>query len=80
MELGLYDRQRRVAEYETETGGFALVDASLAWKPWRGDRNLTVIAQAENIFDAQGRRHASATKAFVPLPGRNFKLSVRVSL
>jgi len=80
VELGLYDDQDRVADYETKTDGFTMVDASLAWKPWRGNRNLTVIAQADNIFDVEGRRHASATKDFVPMAGRNFKLSLRVSL
>ena len=80
VELGLYDDQDRVADYEAKTDGFTMVDASLAWKPWRGNRNLTVIAQADNIFDVEGRRHASATKDFVPMAGRNFKLSLRVSL
>ncbi len=45
----------------------------------RGNDNLTVLLQADNIFDAEGRRHASFTKDFVPLAGRNFKLSVRTS-
>ncbi|WP_144096624.1 TonB-dependent receptor [Croceicoccus sediminis] len=72
--------QERVAEYETETGSFAMVDASLAWKPMRGSENFTVIAAVENLFDAEGRRHASFTKDFVPLAGRNFKLSARLSL
>ncbi len=72
--------QKRVADYETETGSFATVDASLAWKPMRGSENFTVIAAVENLFDAEGRRHASFTKDFVPLAGRNFKLSARLSL
>lgn len=72
--------QKRVADYETETGSFAMVDASLAWKPMRGSENFTVIAAVENLFDAEGRRHASFTKDFVPLAGRNFKLSARLSL
>ncbi|WP_066557265.1 TonB-dependent receptor [Croceicoccus bisphenolivorans] len=72
--------QERVASYETETGSFAMVDASLAWKPMRGAENFTVIAAVENLFDAEGRRHASFTKDFVPLAGRNLKLSARLSL
>lgn len=72
--------QNRIAAEETRTDGFTHVDASLAWKPIRGRDNLTVIAAVENLFDAEGRRHASVTKDFVPLPGRNFKLSARLSL
>jgi len=39
-----------------------------------------VMLQANNLFDAEGRRHASFTKDFVPLAGRNVKLSVKLSL
>ena len=52
-----------------------LINASLAWKPVRGNDSVTLLAQDDNIFDVEGRRHASLTKDFVPLPGRNFKLS-----
>lgn len=72
--------QRRISAYETETGSFAMVDASLTWKPLRGAENLTVIAGIDNLLNAQGRRHASVTKDFVPLAGRNFRLSARLSL
>ena len=80
VEVGLFDDQDRTAEYETKTDGFTMVDASLAWKPWRGNRNLTVIAQVDNIFDVDARRHSSVTKDFVPMAGRNFRLSARISL
>ena len=41
--------------------------------------NVTVLLQADNLFDAEGRRHASFTKDFVPLAGRNLKLSLKGS-
>ena len=72
--------QRRVAAYETPTDGFVTVDTSLTWRPLQGKNNVTVIAAADNLFDAKGRRHASFTKDFVPIAGLNFKLSLRVSL
>lgn len=78
-EVQWFDSQNRVAPFETPTDSFTHVNASIAWKPLRGNDNLTVLAQAENIFDVDGRRHASFTKDFVPLAGRNFKLSVRAS-
>ncbi|MGN3974883.1 TonB-dependent receptor [Tsuneonella sp. SYSU-LHT278] len=71
--------QHRVAPGETPTGGFTFVNASLAWKPLTGSDTVTVLLQADNIFDVEGRRHASFTKDFVPLAGRNLKLSVRAS-
>ena len=78
-EVEWYSEQDRIAAFETPTGSFAFVNASLAWKPVRGGENLTVMLQANNLFDAEGRRHASFTKDFVPLAGRNVKLSARVS-
>lgn len=73
------DGQTRVAEFETPTDSFTFVNASVAWKPLRGNNNLTLMLQAENIFDVEGRRHASFTKDFVPLAGRNFRISAKAS-
>ncbi len=73
------DSQTRVTEFETPTGSFTFVNASFTWKPIRGDDNLTLMLQADNIFDAEGRRHASFTKDFVPLSGRNFRISAKAS-
>ncbi|MXP44205.1 TonB-dependent receptor [Allopontixanthobacter sediminis] len=73
------DSQTRLAAFETPTDSFTFVNASVAWKPIRGDDNLTLMLQADNIFDVEGRRHASFTKDFVPLAGRNFRISAKAS-
>ena len=78
-EVQWFDGQDRVTEHEAPTDGFTFVNLSLAWHPFEGDRNFTLIAQADNIFDVEGRRHASFTKEFVPLSGRNFKVTARAS-
>jgi iron complex outermembrane receptor protein len=71
--------QDRVAAFENPTDGFTMVNASLAWRPW-GKRNGTaVILSANNIFDVEARRHASFTKDFVPLAGRDLRLSLRAT-
>ncbi len=79
VEVEWFAGQDEVAPFETPTEDFAFVNASIAWKPVRGNDSVTLLAQADNIFDVEGRRHASLTKDFVPLPGRNFKLSARFS-
>ena len=71
--------QDKVAAYETPTEGFTLVNASVAWRPWGRDRNVSLIFSANNIFDVEARRHASFTKDFVPLAGRDLRASMRVS-
>lgn len=71
------DDQTRVAAFETPTEGFTRVNASVVWHPW-GKRNETsLILSANNLFDVEARRHASFTKDFVPLAGRDIRLSAR---
>lgn len=78
-EVQYFGKQDDVAEFETETDGFTFVNASIAWRPLQNNNSLTVLLQADNIFDVEGRRHTSFTKDFLPLAGRNFKMSVRTS-
>lgn len=79
IELQWFDGQDRTAPFETATGGFALVNTSVSWKPFRGRKNVTFLVQVDNAFNAAGRRHVSFTKDFVPLAGRNVKASARFS-
>lgn len=78
-EVQWFDDQNRVTAFETPTDSFTLVNALVAWRPFTQNRNVTVLVAADNIFDVNGRRHASFTKDFVPLIGRNFRASVRLS-
>jgi len=73
------DKQDRVSAVETTTKGFTLVNASLSWKALGSDSPLTITAQANNLFDVVGRRHASFLKDYAPLAGRDFRVSARVS-
>ncbi|MBX7458520.1 TonB-dependent receptor [Qipengyuania sp. 1NDH17] len=79
-EVEWFAAQRDVAPFETETEGYTFVNASASWRPVRGNPAITLILKAENIFDETGRRHASFTKDYVTLPGRNFSLALRMSL
>ena len=78
-EVEWYDGQDDVAEFETATESFTFVNAIATWRPIRTEPSLTLILKAENIFDVSGRRHASFTKDFVPMAGRNFSAAVRFS-
>ena len=79
VEVERVARQDRVAEFETETAGFTLVNASVAWRPWGRKRETAIVLSANNIFDVEARRHASFTKDFVPLAGRDIRLSAHLS-
>lgn len=78
-EVHWHDQQTRVAPEEAPTDGYTMVNFSIAWHPLEGSGNLTILAQADNVFDVEGRRHSSFTKEYTPLAGRNFKLSARAS-
>ncbi|GGD63467.1 TonB-dependent receptor [Erythrobacter arachoides] len=78
-EVEWHDEQDRVAPLEAPTDGYTMVNASIAWHPLEGNDNIVVMAQVNNILDEDARRAASFTKDFVPLAGRNFRLSVRTS-
>ena len=73
------DDQRRIAPFETATKGFTLVNASISWRPLPDAQNLTLSLAANNIFDVEARRHASYTKDYVPLAGRDFRITARAS-
>ena len=73
------DAQTKTAPFESATDGFTLVNATATWRPLVNNRNISLIASANNIFDVVARRSASFTKDFVPLSGRDFRLSARIS-
>lgn len=72
--------QNRIADTETPTDGFTLVNASLAFKPFKGNDRTTLMLSANNIFDVEARRHASVLKDFAPLAGRDIRVTARFSL
>jgi iron complex outermembrane recepter protein len=79
LEVEWVGKQDRIAEFETPTQGFTMVNASVAWRPWGRSRESVLILSASNIFDVDARRHASFTKGFVPMAGRDIRLSARFS-
>lgn len=78
-EVERFAPQDRVSPGETTTRGFTHVNLSASIRPFGNDR-MSLLLQADNVFDAEGRRHASYTKDFVPLAGRNFKVSLRTRI
>ena len=71
--------QNKVATFETASDSFTMVNASAAWRPFGQGGNLTLLASANNIFDVNARRHASFTKDYVPLAGRDIRITAKFS-
>ncbi len=71
-------RQDRVAEFETGTAAFTLVDADVVHAFGGSDRFAwEVFAQARNLGNETARLATSYIKDVAPLPGRSFTLGVR---
>ena len=81
--MSRYFEQDRVAELETTTGAYTLMDAELAYTfAGLGDtRNgdVTVYVKGSNLSDEEARVHSSFLKDLAPLPGRNISIGLRGS-
>ena len=73
------DRQDRVAANSAPVASFTLVNIGADWHPMGEDGPLTLALQADNLFDVVGRRAASVTRDFVPIAGRDVRLTARYS-
>jgi iron complex outermembrane receptor protein len=79
VEVEWSDKQTRVAAFETETGSHTLVNASVLWRVLGVDSPATLQLSANNLFDVDARRHASFTKDYVPLGGRDVRATLSLS-
>ncbi|MES2135509.1 MAG: TonB-dependent receptor [Pseudomonadota bacterium] len=69
----------RTAPNETDTPGYTMLDASLDYHPFAANPALTLSLIGNNLLDVDARRSTSVLKDFAPLPGRDIRLSARVS-
>lgn len=71
--------QRRTAVFEGDTNGWTMVNASINWRPLGVDSNTLISLSANNLFDVEARRHSSFLKNVAPLPGRDIRVTARLS-
>jgi iron complex outermembrane receptor protein len=72
--------QDRIAQFETPTEDYTMVNASVAFTPFGGGNKTALVLSANNIFDVEARRHASFLKDYAPLAGRDIRVTLRASL
>ena len=70
--------QDRVAEYETATPGYNMVNATAARDFQVGPTDLQVYVRGTNLLDELALNHASFISTLAPLRGRNVVLGLRV--
>lgn len=70
-------RQDDVSARESETAGFTLLEADLAWTQSLGDGEFSAWIKGRNLGDKLARVHSSFLKDVAPLPGRNLEIGLR---
>lgn len=79
VELARIQRQDQVAAFETQTAGYNLLGASLAYEGALRQTDYLIYLKGNNLLDARARNHSSFIKDDVLLTGRNLTLGVRLS-
>ena len=74
-----YFEQSNVAENETSTDGYTMVDAQLTYLIETLDGDIRLFLKGTNLTNEEARVHSSFIKDQAPLPGRGWSLGVRAS-
>lgn len=72
-----YDNQSKVADLETETAGYGLLEASINYRIPSAGADWILFAKGTNLTDQRARVHTSFIKDFSLLPGRGLTVGVR---
>ena len=80
-ELGAtyYAKQDDIANFETETDSYTLLNASLNYYTSLGDAEWVLFVKGKNLSDKLARVHSSFIKDEAPLPGRSIIIGTRIS-
>jgi iron complex outermembrane recepter protein len=69
--------QDRIADFETGTAGYDMLNATLAWDLRAGGEGVQIYVRGTNLLDELALNHTSFIKDAAPLRGRNLVLGVR---
>ena len=73
------DEQTEVAQNETPTDSYTMVDASIGYRFFWENRVIDLLLRGTNLTDELARNHVSFLKDSVPMPGRDISLLARLS-
>ncbi|MBW8455506.1 MAG: TonB-dependent receptor [Pseudomonas sp.] len=79
LEFYRVQRQDKLADYESETGGYNMLGASLGYSGSLSQTDYLLYLKANNLLDEKARQHTSFIKDEVLLPGRNLTVGVRLA-
>ena len=79
LSLNRYFSQNDIAQLETETDGYTLLDVKFNYYLDGFGNDLVIYAKANNLTDEVAKVHSSFLKDISPLPGRSFSFGIRGS-
>ncbi|MBB3104764.1 TonB-dependent receptor [Azomonas macrocytogenes] len=71
--------QEKVADYETKTSGYNMLNAGLGYSGYLSRADYLIYLKGNNLLDEKWRNTTSYIKDDVIMPGRNLTLGVRMS-
>ncbi|MGL1959025.1 MAG: TonB-dependent receptor [Colwellia sp.] len=79
LSVNHYFEQNNIAELETKTADYTMVDAHVNYYVDGIGSDLVLYLKGQNLTDENAQVHASFLKEVAPLPGRNFSIGIRGS-
>jgi len=70
------NEQDNVTEFELPTDSYTVLNTYVTLRPFHETSGLAIRLAATNLTNEEVRLHTSFLKDLVPLPGRNFRISV----
>lgn len=77
LDITHYADQDRIADYETATDGYTLVDAFVSYDLSALNQDMSVYLKGTNLTDTEARVHSSFLKDLAPRPGRSIGVGIR---
>lgn len=74
------NKQTRITDFETQTSGYTLVNASVGIHPIADNQKISLILSGNNLLDVTARRHSSFLKDYAPLAGRDIRVTARFAI
>src|SRR5690606_13475632 len=71
-------RQDRLADYESQTPGYNMLNLGIEYDDQFGTMDYTAYLRATNLADQRAFNHASFISSAAPLPGRRVMLGLRM--
>jgi iron complex outermembrane receptor protein len=72
------EEQTRVAEFETPTPGYTMLNASVSYSMITGAVGHEITLRGTNLTNEEARNHVSLLKDVAPLPGIDVRLTYRL--